>query len=459
MAFLMTECTQESFEFEQHFSRRVVAQFDGAWMTSDGGGLLLRRTNRKIGLLERAAACFTDGRDPARVEHSVAEMLGQRIYGLALGYEDLNDHEQLRHDPLLALLAGQREPSQPLAGKSTLNRMELTPAGAKAAAADRYHKITYSSAQLDALLVDIFLEAHSPAPAQIVLDLDATDTPLYGQQEQRFFHGYYGDYCYLPLYIFCGEHLLCARQRASNQDASTGGREEVERIVGQIRRQWPQVQIILRADSGFCREELMAWCEAQHVDYVFGLARNERLEAAIADLLAQAESQHQQTEQAARVFGEFSYQTRSSWSCARRVVAKAEYLDKGPNPRFVVTSLAAEAWAKQELYEQLYCARGEMENRIKEQLSLFADRMSAETLRANQLRLYLSSLAYVLVHALRRLGLAATQWARAQVNTIRLRLLKIAAEVRLSARRICVRYPRAYPWKALFAAAWTALRC
>jgi len=455
----MTECTQENFEFAEHFSRRVVAQFDGAWMTSDGGGLLLRRTDRKIRLLQRVAACVRDGRDPARVEHTVCEMLAQRIYGLALGYEDLNDHEQLRHDPLLALLAGRREPNEPLAGKSTLNRMELTPDGAKAAAEDRYHKITYSPEQMDALLVDIFLEAHAAAPAQIVLDLDATDTPLHGQQEQRFFHGYYGEYCYLPLYIFCGDHLLCARQRASNQDASAGAREEVERIVGPIRQRWPEVQIILRADSGFCREELMAWCEAQHVDYVFGLARNERLEADIADLMAQAQSEHQQTKQAARLFGEFSYQTRTSWSRPRRVVAKAEYLDKGPNPRFVVTSLGAETWPKQKLYEQLYCARGEMENRIKEQLSLFADRMSAETLRANQLRLYLSSFAYVLVHALRRLGLAATEWARAQVNTIRLRLLKIAAEVRLSARRICVRYPRAYPWKALFAAAWSALRC
>jgi len=458
-AFLMTECNQESFAFAHHFSRRVVAQFEGAWMSSDGGGLLLRRTNRKIRLLERVAACFTDGRDPARVEHTVAEMLAQRIYGLALGYEDLNDHEQLRHDPLLALLAGKRELEQPLAGKSTLNRMELTPAAAPAAAADRYHKITYSAERLDALLVDIFLEAHATAPTEIVLDLDVTDTPLHGEQEARFFHGYYGEYCYLPLYIFCGEHLLCARQRASNQDASAGALAEVQRIVGQIRQRWPQVKIILRADSGFCREELMAWGEAQHVDYVFGLARNERLEKEIATLMAAAQSQHQQTQQAARVFGEFAYQTRQSWSCARRVVAKAEYLDKGPNPRFVVTSLSPTEWEARALYEQLYCARGEMENRIKEQLSLFADRMSTATLRANQLRLYLASLAYVLVHALRRLALAGTAWARAQVNTIRLRLLKIAAEVRLSARRICLRYPRAYPWKALFATAWWALRC
>jgi hypothetical protein len=455
----MTECNQESFEFAVHFSRRVVAQFDGAWMTSDGGGLLLRRTDRKLRLLQRVAAGFRDGRDPARVEHSVGEMLAQRIYGLALGYEDLNDHEQLRHDPLLAVLAGKREVNDPLAGKSTLNRLELAPEGTEAAAQDRYHKITYSTEALDHLLVDIFLQAHPRPPADIVLDLDVTDTPLHGEQEDRFFHGYYGHYCYLPLYIFCGEHLLCARQRASNQDASAGALAEVERIVAQIRQRWPKVNIILRGDSGFCRQELMAWCEAHAVDYLFGLARNERLEAEIAALMAQAHSEHAQTQQAARCFGEFAYQTRTSWSRTRRVVAKAEYLDKGPNPRFVVTSLSPQAWPTRALYEQLYCARGEMENRIKEQLSLFADRMSSATLRANQLRLYLSSFAYVLVHALRRLGLVGTVWAHAQVNTIRLRLLKIAAEVRLSARRISLRYPRAYPWKALFATAWSALRC
>ena len=454
----MTECIQESFEFVQHFSRQVVAQFDGGWVSSDGGGLRLRQTDRKICLLERVASGFTDRRSPWLLKHELREMLAQRIYGLALGYEDLNDHEQLRRDPLLGLLAGKQEIDQPLAGKSTLNRMELTPA-AEATAQQRYHKISYSPERLDALLVDIFLEAHTTPPAQMVLDLDVTDTPLHGEQEQRFFHGYYGHYCYLPLYIFCGEHLLCARQRSSNQDASAGARQEVERIVEQIRARWPQVEIILRADSGFCREELMAWCEAHQVHYVFGLARNQRLERKIAPALGQAKSQHQQSGQAARVFVEFVYQTRQSWSCARRVVAKAEYLDKGANPRFVVTSLPTQDWAARELYEQRYCARGEMENRIKEQLSLFADRMSTETLRANQLRLYFSSFAYVLVQALRRLALAGTALAKAQVSTIRLRLLKIAAEVRLSARRVWLRYPRSYPWKPLFAVAWAALRC
>jgi hypothetical protein len=452
----MSECNQTTFPFEGHFSRRVVAQFDGAQMTTEGGALLLREADRKIGLLRRVAACFTDTRDPQRIEHSLSEMLAQRIYGLALGYEDLNDHEELRRDPLLGLLAGKRELSEPLAGKSTLNRLELTPAGEPHS--ERYHKIGYSAEALDQLLVDVFLEAHRKPPREIVLDLDATDTPLHGEQEGRFFHGYYNQYCYLPLYIFCGQHLLCARLRPSNMDASAGSREEIERIVQQIRRQWPKVRILLRADSGFCREELMVWCEANEVEYVFGFARNQRLRRRIASPLRKAKQAYQRTGKAARMFVEFFYCTRSSWSRRRRVVAKAEHLAKGENPRVVVTSLAAERWPAQELYERLYCARGEMENRIKEQLSLFSDRLSTETIRANQLRLYFSSLGYLLLQALRRLALEGTEWAKAQADTIRLRLLKIAAEVRLTARRIWVRFSRAYPWKGLFAAAYTALR-
>jgi Transposase DDE domain group 1 len=453
----MTECNQSTFRFEAHFSRRVEAQFDGAQMTTDGGLLLLRESDRKIGLLRRVARCFTDARDPQRVEHGLSEMLAQRIYGLALGYEDLNDHEELRRDPLLAVVAGQRELQKPLAGKSTLNRLELTPAGSPLQ--ERYHKITYAAEALDGLLVDLFVEAYQEPPAEIVLDLDATDTPLYGEQEGRFFHGYYGHYCYLPLYIFAGNHLLCARLRPSNQDASAGSLPEVERIVAQIRARWKKTRILLRGDSGFCREELMAWCETNDVDYVFGFARNERLRGKIARSLRQAQREHERTGKAARVFAEFSYRTRQSWMRARRVVAKAEYLEKGENPRFVVTSLGAEDWPAQTLYEQLYCARGEMENRIKEQLSLFSDRLSSETLRANQLRLYFSSLAYVLVDALRRLGLRGTEWAAAQVETIRLKLLKIAAQVGISARRIWIRYAHSYPWKNLFVAAWQALRC
>jgi hypothetical protein len=430
----MTECNQREFPFEAHFSRRVVAQFDGVQMATDGGALLLRQANREIGLLKRVAGCFTDARNPERVEHGLGEMLAQRNYGLALGYEDLNDHEELRRDPLLAVVAGKREMDEPLAGKSTLNRLELTPTGSPLT--ERYHKITYAAEALDALLVDIFLEAHGEPPEEIVLDLDATDTPLHGQQEARFFHGYYNHYCYLPLYIFSGDHLLCARLRPSNQDASAGSLPEVKRIVVLIRARWPEVQIILRADSGFCREELMAWCENNGVEYVLGFARNARLRRKIARPLREAKREHQQTGKAARMFTEFFYRTRSSWSRSRRIVAKAEHLAKGENPRFVVTSLGAEHWPAQPLYEQLYCARGEMENRIKEQLSLFSDRLSTETLRDNQLRLYFSSLAYVLVRALRRRALQGTEWASAQVDIIRLRLLKIAAEVRFSARRI-----------------------
>jgi Transposase DDE domain group 1 len=453
----MTQCNQNEFRFAPHFSRQVSARFSERQLSTEGGALLLRETDRKMGLLLRVKKCFSDHRQPGLIEHQLGELLAQRIYGLALGYEDLNDHEELRRDPLLALMAGKRKLEEPLAGKSTLNRLELSPVGSPLE--NRYHKITYSTEALDWLLVEIFLDAHARAPRQIVLDLDVTDTPLYGKQEDRFFHGYYNEYCYLPLYIFCGDHLLCARQRASNQDASAGSREEVERMVKQIRRRWPKVRIILRADSGFCREELMAWCQANGVDYVFGLARNSRLQRKIAGAMREAKQKHQSTGQAARVFTEFSYRTKKSWSRSRRVVAKAEYLEKGENPRFVVTSLPAESWEAAALYENTYCGRGEMENRIKEQLSLFADRMSTESLRANQLRLYFSSLAYVLVHALRRLALAGTPWAQAQVHTIRLRLLKIAAEVRLSVRRIWVSYSNAYPWKEMFAAAWTALRC
>ena len=453
----MTECNQNEFAFAPHFSRQVSAGFSERQLSTEGGALLLRETDRKIGLLSRVTKCFCDHRQPGLIEHALGELLGQRVYGLALGYEDLNDHDELRRDPLLALMAGKRKLEEPLAGKSTLNRLELSPSGSPLE--DRYHKITYSSQALARLLVEIFLEAHPRAPRRMVLDLDVTDTPLYGQQEDRFFHGYYNEYCYLPLYIFCGDHLLCARQRASNQDASAGSREEVERIVAQIRGRWRKVKILLRADSGFCREELMAWCEQNGVDYVFGLARNSRLEQELAAAMQQAQQQHQRTGQPARVFAEFSYRTKKSWSRSRRVVGKAEYLEKGENPRFIVTSLPADSWEAAALYEKTYCARGEMENRIKEQLSLFADRMSTESLRANQLRLYFSSLAYVLVHALRRLALAGTQWAHAQVQTIRLRLLKIAAEVRLSVRRIWVSYSNAYPWKEMFATAWTALRC
>jgi Transposase DDE domain group 1 len=433
---MQTDCNPKLFEFEAVERKSVVASFDGGTITSNAGALLLGQVDQGLGLIGRFAQCFTDRRDPRFVEHGLETLLGQRIFGLALGYEDLNDHDELRKDPALAVLAGKltarRDDCEALAGKSTLNRLEHLPKrhGAK------YHKIDFDRAKADALLVDLFLEAHDRAPGQIVIDLDATDIPLHGHQEGRFFHGYYDHHCYLPLYVFCGRHLLLARQRRSNIDAAAGSVEEVARMVTQIRKAWPRVKIILRADSGFAREALMAWCEANKVDFVFGLARNSRLEGQLAGDLAQARALCEASGKPARVFRDFRWRTLDSWSRERRVVGKAEHTMLGSNPRFVVTSLKTSAWNARALYEILYCARGEAENRIGEQFELFADRASCETMAGNQLRLIFSSFAYVLMEALRRIALKHTQFADAAVNTIRLKLLKIGAQVRTSVRRI-----------------------
>src|SRR6516164_2120477 len=336
------ECNQFVFGFHPQKRREIRAQFDGGAISSDGGGLLLREVEKRVGILRQFAACFTDYRNPDLIEHQVEEMVAQRIYGLALGYEDLNDHEELRNDPLLAVLVEKSHPgNEALAGKSTLNRLELTKE--TASRKERYKKIVLDHGAVDRLLVAVFLEAHREEPEEIILDLDATDDPLHGEQEGRFFHGYYGHYCYLPLYIFCGEFLLCARLRSSNIDASAGSVAELQRIVAQIRSVWPLVRIVVRGDSGFCREELMAWCEAEGLAYLLGLAKNERLKAEIKKEMEEAKAQYQETGRAARLFKEFVYQTRESWSRARRVVAKAEHLEKGENPRFVVTSLSGEA--------------------------------------------------------------------------------------------------------------------
>ena len=381
-------------------------------------------------------------------------LVGQRIAAIALGYEDVDDHDTLRHDPVLGLLSQSLTPKRDdcavLAGKSTLNRLEHGRIGAPT----RYHKIVYDAGALEALFVDLFLDAHDRPPEEIVLDLDATDDPLHGNQEGKFFHGYYDCYCYLPLYIFCGRHLLSAKLRRSNIDASKGAVEEIDRIIGQIRQSWPKVRIILRADSGFARDALMAWCETNDVDYVFGLARNQRLEKTISDALEEARLTAEASGEAARVFRDFLWSTKDSWSCRRRVVAKAEWTMAGANPRFIVTSLASERWPARPLYEDLYCARGDMENRIKEcQLDLYADRTSAHTMRANQLRLWFASFAYVLICALRRLGLARTRLAAATCGSIRLKLLKIGAQVRVSVRRIKVAMASACPYAAEFALA------
>lgn len=414
---MSTGCTTGALPFQGAAGHEVVARFYGGTLTSDGGAVLLRAVDRATNLLGQFAACFTDHRDPTRVTHSVAALVRQRVYGLALGYEDLNDHDAIRHDPLMAVLAESADLAAPGAGKSTLNRLELT--GATVGTDARYKKITVDHDAVDRLFVDVFVQAHPTPPTAIILDLDATDDPIHGAQEGRFFHGYYGHYCYLPLYIVGGEHLLCARLRPSDRDASAGALEEVPRIVAQLRAVWPEVAITLRTDSGFCRDALMTWCETHAVDYVFGLVKNARLIALITDELAEA--------------------------------ATADG-DGTSNPRFVVTSRAIADVDARTLYEAVYCARGEMENRIKEQpLMLFADRTSAAKLRANQLRLYFSSVAYLLLAALRRLGLAGTALAKAQCTTIRLTLLKIGARIRVTVRKVWLALASGCPHAALFA--------
>jgi len=490
---MQTECSTTLFEFAPVEDRKVVADFGGGTMTSNAGALLLGGVDKAVKLVERAAGCFIDRRDPRLVEHSVATLVGQRIFGLALGYEDLNDHDALRHDPLFAVLAGKlkarRADCAPVAGKSTLNRLERskeTPS--------LYHKIAYDGGAIERLLVDLFLESHRSPPAEIILDLDATDDPLHGEQEGRFFHGYYDCYCYLPLYVFCGDQLLIAKLRKADIDASAGAADEIARVIGQIRARWPKVRIVVRADSGFAREELMAWCEANDVEFLLGLAQNSRLNAELAPDLAAAAEASVATGEPARRFKDFKYSTLDSWSRERRVIGKAEWMtpsvaeaadatqrrkkkkakkarkakaDAPPpillpgraNPRFIVTSLKAEDHEARALYEKRYCARGEAENHIKEcQLDLFADRTSSHTMRANQLRLWLSSLAYALMCALRRIGLTNTRLADATCGTIRLKLFKIGALVKTSFRRILFSMASAFPYCDAYAAAWSALQ-
>ena len=450
-----TECSAELFEFAPIDRRSVVAGFDGGAITSDAGALLLGATDRAIRLVDRFAGCFSDRRDPRLVEHLVRTLVGQRVFAIALGYEDVNDHDELRHDPVMAVLAGKlqawRADCAPVAGKSTLNRLELS-----RERATRYHKIAHDPAAIAGLLVTLFQEAHTTPPEEIIIDLDATDDPLHGHQEGRFFHGYYDCYCYLPLYIFCGRHLLAAKLRPANIDASAGAVEEIAGIVAQIRARWPEVRIILRADSGFAREALMAWCEANGIHFIFGLARNRRLARAIGAELFAARTESQATGQPARRFKELIWSTRKSWSRKRRVIAKAEWTQGEANPRFIVTSLTDGDGGS--LYEQIYCARGEMENRIKEcQMDLFADRTSTATLKANQLRLWFASMAYVLVNSLRRLALQATDLANASCGTLRRKLFKIGALVTISVRRIKFAMASGCPYKAVFATAHRAL--
>ncbi len=465
---MKTECTPVQIEFQGLGRRKVQGAFDGGHISSDGGAVLLREVDARLGITERLASCFTDHRDPDLIEHRVLELVRQRVYGIALGYEDLNDHDDLKWDPLLALTLGKgdvegktrrraADRGKVMASSSTLNRLELTPANADTQS--RYKKIVHHPEKVEDLFVDVFLDSFKRAPKEIVLDFDATDDPVHGDQEGKFFHGYYRCYCYLPLYVTCGDHLLVAKLRTSNRDAADGSSEVLAYLVERIRFRWPTVRIIVRGDSGFARDGFMAWCESHGIYYLLGLARNQRLLQKIGNELVQARDRYQHTGHASRVFTQFLYRTRKSWSRSRRVIAKAEHLSKGANPRFIVTNLPEDYADPQRLYERHYCARGDMENRIKEQqLDLFADRTSTGLLRANQLRVWFSSVAYVLMSALRRVGLKGTRLAKATCGTIRLKLLKIGAHIKISVRRILIHFASACPYQDVFHHAWRNLQ-
>jgi len=460
---MQTDCSSKGGNFQAFYGRTVRAAFTGGHITSDGGGLLLREIEQAQRFISGFSECFTDLRDPRFVEHGLYEMLMQRVYGLCLGYEDLNDHDLLRGDPLLALLCGkkdlegrqrrnERDQGKALAGKSTLNRLET--AGSLLSGRPRYKKIVAEMEKLEVYFAQTFVRTMKKPPKLLILDFDATDDPLHGRQEGRFFHGFYECYCYLPLYVFCGDELLWAQLRKSDIDPSEGALRALKHLVKIIRHKWPLAPILVRADSGFCRNELMSWCEANGVSYLFGMAKNRRLLKLIGRSMKKAKRQWAGSGHSARRYVQFRYRTRSSWSRGRRVVGKAEYMDKGENPRFVVTNLSAEEYGAQELYEKLYCARGEMENRIKEQqLYLFADRTSSSTMRANQLRLWFSSLAYLILNELRRVGLQGTSMAQATCQSIRLKLLKIGAQVSLSVRRVVFSMASGYPYEELFLSA------
>ena len=467
---MATQCNAEQFLFEGLGGRECVASFDGGRVSSDAGVVILREVDGLLALTKRFAACFTDHRNQDLIEHDVESIVSQRVFGIALGYEDVSDHDELRADPLFAAVCGkkdvegakrrrERDRGNALAAKNTLSRMELTKAGATKD--ERYKKVDLREQDVDQLLVDVFVESFGgAAPAEVEIDLDATDAPLHGAQEGRHFHGYYGHYCYLPLYAFCGEHLLLARLGTADKDPGALAAEELPRLVARLRRHWPEVKVIVRGDSGFCRDALMAWCEKEDHFFVLGLAKNARLEEEVAEELARAKELCAKEGRPVRFFKDFDYRTLDSWSRTRRVVGKAEHLvgDKS-NPRFIVTNLPRGRWTARQLYEDVYCARGDMENRIKEQqLGLFADRLSTPTIRGNQTRLYFSSVAYVLMHGLRRLGLKDTDLSRAQCSTIRLKLLKIGAVLKVSVRRIWVSMSSAFAAKEVFAAALRNLR-
>jgi len=457
----MTECKRERLDFQASEKRRVEAAFDGGHLSSDGGLLFVRELENRVKILKRFAGCFYDHRDPGYVEHPVEDLVKQRVFALACGYEDVNDHDHLNSDVLLALACGKADPEgrsrirardrgKALAGKSTMCRMELG-GTKKEPHKDKYKKIVLDFEKAEKLLLDIFEESLKDVPDELVLDLDATDDPLHGNQEGAFFNGYYKAYCYLPLYIFCGDHLLLARLQTSDVDPAKAGMTAIRKTVRELRRRFPKTRLILRGDGGFCREELMDLCESPMMDFVFGLPKNKRLEKLLESAMSESREKFQPDGEAVRTFSEFSYKPLETWEHPRRVIGKAEINDKGENPRFVVTTMKPEKWEPKELYEDFYCARGDMENRIKEQqLGLFGDRLSTSWIKSNQLRLFFSSFAHTLFRALREDGLKGTRMEKAQCWTMRTQLMKIAVRITLSVRRIKISFPTPYPYKEMF---------
>ena len=439
---MRTDCNKPIVQFTPLARRRVLAEFDAGAISSDGGVLLLREVDRRINLLSRVDQLIPDPRDPLHIEHDQRTLIAQRVLAIACGWEDLNDHTNLRNDLVLQLATNRKasgsggdvDPDRPLASASTLCRLE-----------NRIDRQTCVA--VNKLLVELFIESHPTPPTEVILDFDATNDPVHGKQEGRFFHGYYDEYCFLPLYVFAGEQLLCAYLRPANIDGAKHAWAILALMVKRLRQAWPDVKIIFRGDSGFCRWKMLRWCDRHGVDYIVGLAKNPALTKRSATLMSSAENAFKETGQKQRLFGEFSY-AAGTWDKQRRVIARIEHTDKGENPRFITTSLAGEG---QQLYEQTYCARGEVENRIKEQqLGLFADRTSCHDFVANQFRLLLSSLAYVLIETLRRTCLASTELAQAQASTIRLRLLKIGALVQRSVRRIVIHLSESFPMREVF---------
>ena len=437
-----TDCNKPIIQFTPLARRQVLAEFDAGAISSDGGVLLLREVDRRINLLDRVDQIIPDPRDPLHIEHDQRTLIAQRVLAIACGWEDLNDHATLRNDLVLQLATdrkasgsqGDVDPDRPLASASTLCRLE-----------NRIDRQT--CVRINQLLVELFIESHKTPPTEIILDFDATDDPVHGKQEGRFFHGYYDQYCFLPLYVFAGEQLLCAYLRQANIDGAKHAWAILALITKRLREAWPGVKIIFRGDSGFCRWKMLRWCDRHGVDYIVGLAKNSVLTKLSETLMISAENAFKETGQKQRLFGELTY-AAATWDKQRRVIARIEHTDKGENPRFITTSLAGDG---RQLYEQTYCGRGEVENRIKEQqLGLFADRTSCHDFVANQFRLLLSSVAYVLIETLRRTCLAGTELAQAQASTIRLKLLKIGALVQRSVRRIVIHLSESFPMREVF---------